>query len=77
VSRECIQASRRAGVDQGPASPGVACRCLEAAMGFEPMIRVLQTLALPLGYGRCASDPAAAMDKGSMVLLIASMSPDR
>ena len=33
-----------------PGLPMVTILLLEATMGFEPMIRVLQTLALPLGH---------------------------
>ena len=29
---------------------GIVLKKIEATMGFEPMMRVLQTLALPLGH---------------------------
>ncbi len=30
--------------------PSPFCNLLEATIGFEPMVKVLQTSALPLGY---------------------------
>ena len=37
---------------------------VEAPPGFEPGIRVLQTHALPLGYGAGVARPVAASDAG-------------
>jgi hypothetical protein len=42
VSRECIPGIGAGWGHDDPLFPVVAPRCLEATMGFEPMIRVLQ-----------------------------------
>ncbi len=52
-----------------PVLPAVVWCCLEATMGFEPMIRVLQTLALPLGHvARRSNQPSAISGQLGLVL---------